>query len=365
MSLEFFTQEDVALLKQFADKRYDKNNPELKRAREAINEGLGEKFKYWVDCVVKEVFPNTTQPYSTSNIINTWGSHFKRWLIARAYPEPFRDYNDNSLVFVFAVRYDEDKETLIFEVYIQTKDEKSVFHEKVLQSRGKGLSIEYTNDKSTLDWKSLIQETINYVNRNLNLYWSIRNSIETKKSQIKDIDSPKSQDKDRLTWLDRAGLLIASITGIAVTLIFLKKLEHQIILGLFSFSLLVVYLIKNRKEKRSSQEKKDIRRNWVRIIVTYIATGFIFVVGAYLIVCITLGEIIFVSSGESDTLIKSQELNIERINLAKDFYLSILPVATGILAYWFGSRKTSKEETKSNGTNNQGGDTGGEQKTNK
>ncbi|MCY4561264.1 MAG: hypothetical protein OXC03_02910 [Flavobacteriaceae bacterium] len=69
------------------------------------------------------------------------------------------------------------------------------------------------------------------------------------------------------------------------------------------------------------ENKEKIRRNWVRILVTFGAAGFVFIVGALLV-------ILFVFYGDNSD---------EKIKIAKELYFAILPVATGILAYWFGS----------------------------
>ena len=82
--------------------------------------------------------------------------------------------------------------------------------------------------------------------------------------------------------------------------------------------LIYLYLKTFKLDDRKIEDRITIRRNWVRILVTYIATGFIFIGGIGLI-----GLALYSS------------IDVEK---AKDIYLSILPVATGIIAYWFGSR---------------------------
>ena len=126
-------------------------------------------------------------------------------------------------------------------------------------------------------------------------------------------------------------ILLLSIVGF-ILIGFLNHWIYQLLVGFLSISLLGIYMISQHVEdKRKVEDKKSIRRNWVRIIVTYIATVFIFGIGGYLII-----------AGNSDN-------GIDNESLAKDLYLSILPVATGILAYWFGSRKSSLDNSTGKG----------------
>ena len=108
------------------------------------------------------------------------------------------------------------------------------------------------------------------------------------------------------------GLVFLVSTGFWPTII------SKIIFGIFGIILIYLYFKFFKLEERSKEERIAIRQNWVRILVTYIATSFIFVGGLGLI-----------------ALAIYSSFNLET---AKDLYLSILPVATSIIAYWFGSR---------------------------
>lgn len=70
------------------------------------------------------------------------------------------------------------------------------------------------------------------------------------------------------------------------------------------------------------QTKKESRKSQVRVLVTYIATGFVF-----------LGSVLLITwcmfQGDRDT--------------AKDLFLAVLPVATGIVTYWFADRSRGKK----------------------
>ena len=70
----------------------------------------------------------------------------------------------------------------------------------------------------------------------------------------------------------------------------------------------------------SHEERRENNRSAVRMIVTYVAAGFLFVVGAALV-----GYL--VTTGERDD--------------GKDIFLAILPIAAAVTTYWFASRKNS------------------------
>ena len=72
---------------------------------------------------------------------------------------------------------------------------------------------------------------------------------------------------------------------------------------------------------QEAKEKRENRKSWVRVIVTYVAAGFIFIGGGSLIV-------IFSLKGKED-----EAMNVFNI---------ILPIAAGIVTYWFATRSNQK-----------------------
>lgn len=72
------------------------------------------------------------------------------------------------------------------------------------------------------------------------------------------------------------------------------------------------------------KEKLETRRSLVRIVVTYFAATFIFVGGLIVLIGSWAGKI---AGGD--------------LNAAKELYLTILPIATTVVTYWFASRKPS------------------------
>ncbi len=73
-------------------------------------------------------------------------------------------------------------------------------------------------------------------------------------------------------------------------------------------------------ESTTHKEERENRRSAVRMVVTYVAAGFLFVVGAAMI-----GYFVSVE---------------ETIDDAKDIFLAILPIASAVITYWFASRQS-------------------------
>lgn len=66
------------------------------------------------------------------------------------------------------------------------------------------------------------------------------------------------------------------------------------------------------------KEELAKRRSLVRIIVTYAATGYVFIGSIALIIALW---------------------SAEDLSAAKEIFTMVLPIATGIITYWFASRK--------------------------
>ena len=83
--------------------------------------------------------------------------------------------------------------------------------------------------------------------------------------------------------------------------------------------------------KPTTKERIEERRSQVRVYVTYAATIYAFVGSGILIA----------SALWVDTL------DATKLTTAKDVFMTVLPVATGIITYWFASRKP-EEQTPTN-----------------
>ena len=64
------------------------------------------------------------------------------------------------------------------------------------------------------------------------------------------------------------------------------------------------------------------RKSIVRVRVTYLATGFVFIGSILLIIWCLI---------------------CKQFNTAKDLFLTVLPVATGVITYWFADRSRGKK----------------------
>ena len=84
----------------------------------------------------------------------------------------------------------------------------------------------------------------------------------------------------------------------------------------------------------STDEKLKLRKSNVRVHVTLMASFYVFVGGP--VVCAVYILAPFLS--ESTDL----NLNEDLLSTVKELYLTVLPIASGILAYWFANRATLK-----------------------
>ena len=74
----------------------------------------------------------------------------------------------------------------------------------------------------------------------------------------------------------------------------------------------------------SEKERMDSRRSAVRLWVTYIAAAFVFGVGTLMILWFTI------RGGDNGA------------TSAKDLFVTILPVGTAVVTYWFAGRSAEK-----------------------
>ena len=80
------------------------------------------------------------------------------------------------------------------------------------------------------------------------------------------------------------------------------------------------------EQASSKKDEMENKRSRVRIYVTYAATYFLFLGGATMIIALLI-------MGKPDE--------------ATNLFMSILPVASGIVAYWFAARPATKQNQKS------------------
>lgn len=80
----------------------------------------------------------------------------------------------------------------------------------------------------------------------------------------------------------------------------------------------------------TSKERIEERRSWVRVTVTYAAAAYVFIGSLALIAALWIDP-----------------LDAQKLTTAKDVFMMVLPVATGIITYWFASRKPDEPTPKS------------------
>ena len=71
-------------------------------------------------------------------------------------------------------------------------------------------------------------------------------------------------------------------------------------------------------------EDMDKVKSWVRVSVTYAAALYIFLGGMALMIVCLFNE------------------SVHNLDTVKDLYLTIFPVATGIVTYWFAARSNTQ-----------------------
>ena len=82
------------------------------------------------------------------------------------------------------------------------------------------------------------------------------------------------------------------------------------------------------KDGYTADERKELRRNLVRVMVTYAAAGYLFLFGPVMVWI----------------LYKSPTSATDNFIAAKDMYMALLPIASGIVAYWFATRQTGSDK---------------------
>ena len=81
---------------------------------------------------------------------------------------------------------------------------------------------------------------------------------------------------------------------------------------------------RSNKVSYTFKEKKELRRSRVRIWVTFGAAAYLFIFGPALVAFL----LFYKPAGDADA--------------AKDLFMYLVPVASGIIAYWFGARKNGE-----------------------
>ena len=75
------------------------------------------------------------------------------------------------------------------------------------------------------------------------------------------------------------------------------------------------------------EAKRQLAKSRVRVWVTYLAAGFVFGGGALLVLALGAG---WVKAGDANVI------------AMKEVFMTVLPIATGVITYWFADRAATK-----------------------
>lgn len=84
---------------------------------------------------------------------------------------------------------------------------------------------------------------------------------------------------------------------------------------------------KAHKTPEFIEAKRQLAKSRVRVWVTYLAAGFVFAGGALLVLALGAG---WVTAGEDNVV------------AMKEVFMTVLPIATGVITYWFADRAATK-----------------------
>ena len=76
--------------------------------------------------------------------------------------------------------------------------------------------------------------------------------------------------------------------------------------------------------QRTTGEKIALIRSWVRVWVTYAAAAYVFGGGLWMIYVVSVYKF-------------KDDVDQQAIEHMKDIFLAVLPIATGVITYWFAS----------------------------
>ena len=86
-----------------------------------------------------------------------------------------------------------------------------------------------------------------------------------------------------------------------------------------------------RNDGMTVSQRRDLRRSWVRVVVTYLAAAHLFVLGP--IFCYWL----------FNHAVDAEGRPVPGIDAAKDLFMATFPISSGILAYWFATRGNTNQ----------------------
>ena len=86
-------------------------------------------------------------------------------------------------------------------------------------------------------------------------------------------------------------------------------------------------MVKRDETPELIEARQEAAKSRVRVYVTHLAAAFVFGGGAVLVVVLGAG---WVNAGDANVI------------AMKDVFMTVLPIATGVITYWFADRAASK-----------------------
>ena len=86
-------------------------------------------------------------------------------------------------------------------------------------------------------------------------------------------------------------------------------------------------MVKRDETPELIEARQEVAKSRVRVYVTHLAAAFVFGGGAVLVVVLGAG---WVNAGDANVI------------AMKDVFMTVLPIATGVITYWFADRAASK-----------------------
>lgn len=171
----FFTNADLVLLKESSGKKYDKNNPDDFKRKEALK-SVYSKVEFWAREVISRLSAGFSlkirkSPTNQSNV-------FEKYMWAKLYPSK-KDLSDQWLAFTVGINEDGKFNMKIDTVYLKPKDERQLRYEEVRGDIYDSGIVDFKSLSNFTDWESLVQHTTSFINDRLKNYHALKGEFQT------------------------------------------------------------------------------------------------------------------------------------------------------------------------------------------
>lgn len=189
---DFFTQEEITFLSQWAGKVYDKSDPKHVAAKNSIMNTLGSKTVYWSEQLIKRLEGYETfnwrmwsqKGWEDTNEGKKRVARFKHYTWARIYKagDAYKD-------IFFTIGADSHHKSLVYKLdyYFEKNSELSASQkelcEQLIPDEVSWIEIPF-DEIPKYDWNKLIEETANFIKNNEELYDEIIQSVWNEKVNV-------------------------------------------------------------------------------------------------------------------------------------------------------------------------------------